>query len=220
MLLFLCVTDAHTWGPTVQWVLQCQLAEHLWDPRSVINVSFLCAQPLQWLPNVFSLASVNYLSALASLWMCFISFCIFPPLRLCCLLHISWENTLLLLLLLCNDVIFLSLWFAVVIHERDPVLGSNLHLCVVSLISYHTLSFRATGWMSSGAPFLLHSRYEHRTSWGGHGRRHTSLVWLLCCTLAQQNSKSRSQISLSSLHRGRVISLWKETEGSDRIAML
>lgn len=61
--LFLCVTDAHTWGPTVQWVLQCQLAEHLWGPRSVINVSFLCAQPLQWLPDVFSLASVNYLSA-------------------------------------------------------------------------------------------------------------------------------------------------------------
>lgn len=173
LCLFLCVTDAHTWGPTVQWVLQCQLTEHLWDPRSVINVSFLCAQPLQWLPNVFSLASVNYLSA--SLWMCFISFCIFPPLWLCCLLHISWENTLLLL---CN-VIFLPLWFAV-------VLCSNLHLCIVSLISYHTLSFRATGWMSRGVPSLLHSRYDHRHSWGGHGLSYLArLITLLRISAAK-----------------------------------
>lgn len=40
VLVFLCVTDAHTRGPKVQWVLQCQLAEHLWAPPSVINVSF------------------------------------------------------------------------------------------------------------------------------------------------------------------------------------
>lgn len=41
-------------------------------------------------------------------------------------------------------------------------LSSHLHLCVVSLFSYHILSFRATGWMSRGAPSLPHSRYEYK----------------------------------------------------------
>lgn len=126
-LLFLCVTDAHTRGPKVQWVLQCQLAEHLWAPPSVINVSFFVRSDFAVAPECLLWPLLTTFQRCLSLNV----FYLFLHLPSSLVMLPAADLLRKLLLLLCNDVTFLPLWF--VMHEFA-------YMCSFSHFFSHPLS--------------------------------------------------------------------------------
>lgn len=152
--LCLCVTDAHTYGPKVQWVLQCRLAQRLSDPLNVINVSSLLASTLQSPPSVCPLASVNSLPAPSLFGVCFPLFLLLPfSLVMLPAAHLLRKHVVVMQ---CRCHISAAL----IRCRRTRTCRRSVYTFIVPLPSDHVLSFRATGWMSRGAPSLPRSRYE------------------------------------------------------------
>lgn len=197
--------------------LQCQLAKHLWDPWSVINVPFLCAV------RPCSHSRVSALWPLLTIVQHHLFVNVFYLFR-----HLSFSLILLpaaYLLrkhttLLCSDVvIFLPLWLAAVIQEHCLV------ICIyVSFSLFSSLLGKQDGRAevrlpspTQGMSIKLGRSLSHR----GSTVSRSAAAWLFCCPLVQWNSKSFSQVSPSALHQGREFgfSLQRRAEVNESTAI-